>query len=429
MKKLLIATAAMAVVAGAQAQSSVTVYGIYDASMAETKTDYSDTRVTVTDNTTTAATQNRQFASMKDVKNSGLNAISAGASASSRLGFRGVEDLGGGLSAQFNLEYALAGNGDLTVATIRTGTVGLSSKDLGTLNLGRQLTGLHGVVAGTNPLAGSNMVGDMLYSSAFRAHSTSNLNANMIDPSAATTTTGLDAVRINNGISWVSPKFANVDIRVDYANDKANTSGAPGSTTTTYMTDLDTVTQTTTQQQGVTVRYAAGNLSLAASTHQAKSDIATDGALPLKAAYNAVHADYKLTPSVSLQASYADAEFKNTDGVVTNKTDGYRLGAAYTAGKLVFAAQYGQGKVSSPLDNSTTDSLAGRATKADRTAYQLGAFYNLSKRTALYAIYGTQEQKVTANTTDTSGDGSLDTRAIDDKVKFSQYAIGVRHSF
>ncbi len=51
---------------------------------------------------------------------------------------------------------------------------------------------------------------------------------------------------------------------------------------------------------------------------------------------------------------------------------------------------------------------------ADVSGYQVGAIYNLSKRTAAYAIYGNQEIKATESTR---------------KVETTTTAIGVRHSF
>jgi predicted porin len=74
MKKSLIALAVLAASGAAMAQSSVTLYGVADAG------------VTYVNGLTT-----------------GL-ACDSGANKTSRLGFRGVEDLGGGLKANFVLE-------------------------------------------------------------------------------------------------------------------------------------------------------------------------------------------------------------------------------------------------------------------------------------------------------------------------------------
>jgi predicted porin len=101
MKKSLLALAAMGAFAGAaQAQSSVTVYGIFDGG-------YNGRAV---DTKSTAA------ATATVVSNSDMSGNQA---ASSRLGFRGVEDLGGGLRATFNLEFGFdPGNGTLFTTTL-----------------------------------------------------------------------------------------------------------------------------------------------------------------------------------------------------------------------------------------------------------------------------------------------------------------------
>lgn len=78
MKKSLIALAVLAASGAAMAQSSVTLFGVVDA---------------------TYAYGNGSNGNRSQLTNSGYN--------SSRLGFRGVEDLGGGLSASFWLEAGL----------------------------------------------------------------------------------------------------------------------------------------------------------------------------------------------------------------------------------------------------------------------------------------------------------------------------------
>jgi len=79
MKKTLIALAALATAGVASAQSSVTLFGVVDLSY---------------ENVHTAAGR--------------VSGLAPSANSSSRLGFRGVEDLGGGMSASFWLEAALA---------------------------------------------------------------------------------------------------------------------------------------------------------------------------------------------------------------------------------------------------------------------------------------------------------------------------------
>src|SRR5687768_6298149 len=88
MKKSLIALAVMAAAGAASAQSSVTLFGIVDATLAWG-------RGTVAD----------RF----QLTNSGYN--------SSRLGFRGTEDLGGGMSASFWLEAGVNNDNGTGAAT------------------------------------------------------------------------------------------------------------------------------------------------------------------------------------------------------------------------------------------------------------------------------------------------------------------------
>jgi predicted porin len=116
-KKLVLAACAAAVGAlgatPASAQSSVTVFGVTDAAV-------------------------------RYVKNEGVGSLKSmvsGANQTSRLGFRGVEDLGGGLSAGFHLEHGIAlDTGAATSSTQfwdRRSTVSLISKAAGEIRAGR----------------------------------------------------------------------------------------------------------------------------------------------------------------------------------------------------------------------------------------------------------------------------------------------------
>lgn len=104
MKKSLLALAALGAFAGAaSAQSSVTLFGVVDVS------GRSVTNVVANPAGPAGSTVSRR-----------LNTLATDGIASSRLGFRGVEDIGGGLRAGFWLEGALApdvGGGAKTAAT------------------------------------------------------------------------------------------------------------------------------------------------------------------------------------------------------------------------------------------------------------------------------------------------------------------------
>jgi len=106
---------------GAEAQSRVTLYGLIDSGLT--------------------------YAS-NDGGNSAWKAVS-GVPVGSNYGFRGSEDLGGGLSAVFQLENGFdgfTGNGSGR-AFNRQAKMGLSSKTLGTLTLGRQYDSIVDFVA------------------------------------------------------------------------------------------------------------------------------------------------------------------------------------------------------------------------------------------------------------------------------------------
>ncbi len=146
MKKLLIATAALAMVAGTvQAQSTATIYGAYGNGLTSTET-----------------------AGGKAVNtNDGSRLITP------VLGFRGTEDLGGGLGAFFVLESTLGANGNLGFTSTtgannifdRQAHAGITSKTLGTLSMGRQndpMKDIEGQTALNNLIDGLNSttVGD-----------------------------------------------------------------------------------------------------------------------------------------------------------------------------------------------------------------------------------------------------------------------------
>ena len=147
MKKLLIAAAALAVVAGsAQAQSNVTIYGAYGNGLTSTETNGAKA----------------------------VNTMDGSRLSTPVLGFRGTEDLGGGNTAFFNFEGTLGANGSLGFTDPTAGGnnifdrqahAGLSSKTLGTLSLGRQndsVKDIEGLAALNNMIDGTNSttVGD-----------------------------------------------------------------------------------------------------------------------------------------------------------------------------------------------------------------------------------------------------------------------------
>jgi len=158
MKKSLLAVAALTAFAGAaQAQSSVTVYGLVDIGVmgATNSPNLGGTTWGVSGTPYVSST-------IKTNQTSGQAfGMMYGGEAQSRLGFKGSEELGGGTQAIFNLEIGIGPNGSVAntgIAGVTSGTgnitggdsslqgqlfgraafVGLSNATYGTLTAGRQ---------------------------------------------------------------------------------------------------------------------------------------------------------------------------------------------------------------------------------------------------------------------------------------------------
>ncbi|MCF8166687.1 MAG: porin, partial [Rhodoferax sp.] len=118
MKKSLFAVAAVTAFAGAaQAQSSVTIYGIMDVGY-----------------------QGKNSRAATGIKTQS-SSIADSAESSSRLGFRGTEDLGGGTSAFFTVETGLTQSSSLySINNTRQAFVGVKKNGLGQFAAGTQYT-------------------------------------------------------------------------------------------------------------------------------------------------------------------------------------------------------------------------------------------------------------------------------------------------
>jgi predicted porin len=134
LKMLAVAVASMS--SATFAQSSVQIYGLADAGVVYA---------------------NRVRAAGPGSPESSMLRMDSGNAASSRLGFRGRESLGAGLSAVFVLESGI----NLDVGTLanggrafgRSSYVGLASSEFGELQLGRQITGMYDFALVFDPVA------------------------------------------------------------------------------------------------------------------------------------------------------------------------------------------------------------------------------------------------------------------------------------
>ncbi|KJK16922.1 membrane protein [Burkholderiaceae bacterium 16] len=132
---LSLAAISMMAASAAHAQSSVTLYGVADVGI--------------------------EYLSHAPSASGGKNLVrmSSGNLSTSRWGIRGVEDLGGGLKALFNLESGISldtgANNNTSKLFDRASFVGLSSQ-YGTLTLGRQTTPIYDMSAQLDPMAIAN---------------------------------------------------------------------------------------------------------------------------------------------------------------------------------------------------------------------------------------------------------------------------------
>jgi len=389
MKKSLLALAVTGAFArAAQAQSSVTVYGLYDGGQNILKVKETSTAGAVTE--------------------SQSGGFSGNASASSRIGFRGTESLNSDLSATFNFELAITpGSGALnstpgtTAATNanasaapRTSTVGLVSKSLGSLQIGRALTGVHGVIAG-DVWGGNNMVGDMTYSSFVSTTTTSPQSITQVNDVSARVSNQF--TRLDNLVSYTTPTFMGANLRLDYANNTLTDIGYAG---------------IQTALQGATLSYNWKQFTVKAATantryNEAQASTATFTGR--KTTINAANAMFKEGP-VTLQYTYATNKDETIiTGAQNYKVRAQKLSASYQVSPQIMGfIQYGNG------GTQMTNLVSAANNQTNDTAMQIGAEYSMSKRTNLYAAYGSQERK------------RINTSA---KAEMDQYAFGVRHTF
>ncbi|RYF47330.1 MAG: porin [Cytophagaceae bacterium] len=193
MKKTLIALAALGAMAGvAHAQSTVTLYGLVDASFGSHKTNVF----------------NAVDGTFDNVRQTRINDGATGGLQGSRWGMRVSEDLGGGLAAIANLESGfsidsgVSGQGGALFG--RRANVGLSG-GFGTVTLGRQSTAYtdvasnHAMMGATlfDPSNTNNAITD--FTSLTPAFIAGTVNRN-------TTWVGYTE-RVNNSIKYVSPVF------------------------------------------------------------------------------------------------------------------------------------------------------------------------------------------------------------------------------
>jgi predicted porin len=356
MKRSIAALSVLCAATGvASAQSNVTVYGLVDVAV---------------------------------VRESGgaagsITKVTSGVGAGSRLGFKGTEDLGGGMSALFLLENGFQadtgamGQGGLLFG--RQVYVGLQG-GFGMVTLGRQYTPQYLAVASIDPF-GSGYAGD-----------TKNLM----------TATGNGTSRMDNTIKYTSPTAAGVVAEVVYAPGEVASDNKAG------------------RQFGGGLTYRAGPLMLRLAYHNRNNDTAT-----LKTTENArnlvaggtydigstrVHFAYGVNKGINsaIPRNTANPFGYATPPVLSTDSRDLLVGLTVPLGVHTLLASF--------IDKNDR-------TRFDQDAHQiaLGYKYNLSKRTELYAVYAKiSNQHGAGYTVGSAIEGGTGDKALD---------LGIKHAF
>jgi predicted porin len=343
MKKIALSSLSLAILGAAgaaHAQSSVTLYGSIDTSITYVHNGQGNKNLWLLGNSST------------------------GNLAGSRWGLKGTEDLGGGLSAIFQLENGFdPASGQLAQGKREFGRqafVGLSSNTFGTVTLGRQYDPVVDMVQGITE--------DNYFGSIFATPG----DVDNYD----------DSSRTNSSIKYVSPSYGGFQVEGMYA--LGGVAGKPGSG----------------QTWSAAAAYNNGPLAVAGgyfyaanpsptagllrTTWGGTSDGPFDGGTALNNGYITakaigiarIAAQYTVGP-FTVGADYSNAQYKADAFSAFTSTEKYNTGRGFVNYQATQATLLG-------LGYSYTKSSGNTSAKYHQVS--LGADYSLSKRTDVYLI-------------------------------------------
>jgi len=358
MKKSLISIAILGALSNvAMAQSNVVMYGIVDAGL----------------------TSERGGAAGNVTK------VQSGVASASRIGFKGTEDLGSGLSAIFKLEAGVRiddGSLDNTNNKLfnREAYVGLSSKQAGTLTIGRQYTPYYETLRDVaDPFA-------MGYAG----------TAKNLFPVAGAMT------RNDNAVVYKTPSLYGFSGAASYSlGETAGDSSAQ-------------------RQLGASIGYSNAGLNVSAAYNNRNNDTGTVKTNNI--GHNALIAANYDFQVVKVFAAYGKDKGMNS-APLNNTANSFGYVVAPIASQDSTDALIG---VSAPVGNGTV--MASYIRKNDKEAanrdadqWGVGYSYNLSKRTSAYLAYAKIKNKNGAGYTV----GNNTEVGTGDKA----FNVGVKHSF
>ena len=366
MKKSLIAIAALAAAGAAAAQSSVTMYGQVNTGYEHSKTD-----ITIGGVKTTTKTTGFQNDRVK----------------TSRLGFKGEEALGNGLSATFALEMGFdSANGEFAESAFnRKATVGLKGA-FGEVRIGKDSTPM-------NEFDGSFKAIDRTDSLA------------KIDPDGSGPKVDLDAAYTPRPTGlFYNGSFFGVNVSAAIGNDseRVKTAGV-----TTEKQD--------TAVYGLGLGYNGGAWAVgAAFQHETKKGFDKNIVAPVEAhdgkvTNYGVGASYDFTVA-KVYGQYKGGQYKNELPAGGKYSyDQFAIGVSAPFGATTLSAEYGYNKAKQTAD-TTAD-----VTKFKGNVFAVQAEYAFSKRTSLVARAGQV--------------ANWKNETTNDKSSTQEYTVGLRHKF
>ena len=374
MKKSLIAIAALAAAGAAAAQSSVTMYGQVNTGYEHSKTDTTIDGVKTTTKTT-------------GFQNDRVN--------TSRLGFKGEEALGNGLSATFALEMVFdAANGEFKttkdkdghkIATFnRKATVGLKGA-FGEVRIGKDSTPM-------NEFDGSFKAIDRTASLA-----QIDVNNNGKDVLDAAFTARPTCLFYNGTFSGV-----NVSAAIGNNSERTKTGGV-------------TTDKQDTAVYGLGLGYNGGAWAVGAAFQHETAKGFSPAATPPVPEYNkkvtnyGVGASYDFTVA-KLYGQYKGGQYKNKLPAGGKYSyDQFAIGVSAPFGATTLSAEYGYNKA------KETAATTGTVTKFKGNVFAVQAEYAFSKRTSLVARAGQV--------------ANWKNETTNDKSSTQEYTVGLRHKF
>lgn len=327
MKNNLILFSMLAAAGPTMAQSSVTLYGMVDAAM-------------------THISQN----------GGSQNLLMDGGSDTSRFGFRGTEDLGGGLKAKFEIET------ELDVSSPKTGSIGdrqawvsLASESYGEIRLGRDYNGGFFNTVLFSPWI-ANGVGQSI---GLTTRLLENLDSN---------TNNRNFTRNNNSISYILPaKFGGIYGTIQHAFDEQADSKSGQSTNLRF-------------------GYVTGPTDVAFGYEKFNGD--ESGATSVRDMKSVnVGGSYDFG-TIKLMGVWSKDEYKNAvTGQPTLSMKNMEVSAAIPLGSGRVRTSYGR------VEFDDHQPIANR----EAEKFAIGYVYDLSKRTSVYSSYARVNNKNGAN--------------------------------